>query len=85
MSEFDKIIGYKDVKAELRRSRILSGGEFNGGERVLLLLSYYLKGDINEETLVKACELIKKQKSLKSDVGSLNLLDEWIENLGLKK
>ena len=60
-------------------------GRFNGGERVLLPLSHYLKGDINEETLVKACEIIKQQESLKQDLGSLNLLDEWIEKLGLKK
>lgn len=59
-------------------------GGFNGGERVLLPLSYYSNGDINEETLVKVCEIIKKQEELKRDVGSLNLLDEWIEKLGIK-
>lgn len=59
-------------------------GEYSGGERVLLPLSYYLKGDIDEESLVKACEIIKKQESLKRDLDSLNILDEWIEKLGIK-
>lgn len=59
-------------------------GEFIDGERALLTLSHYLKGDINEETLVKTCEIIKKQEESKRDLGSLNLLDEWIEKLKIK-
>mgnify|MGYP004506650827 CR=1 FL=1 len=60
-------------------------GEFNGGERVLLPIKYFLGGDIDEETLVKACEIIKKQEEVKEEIGYLNLLDEWKEKIGIIK
>mgnify|MGYP004662957455 CR=1 FL=1 len=59
-------------------------GDFSGGERVLLPIKYFLSGDIDEETLVKACNIIKKQEEIKNDVKCLNLLDEWIEKIGIK-
>lgn len=59
-------------------------GDFNGGERVLLPLKYFLLGDIDEETLVKACYVIKQQETVKREIKSLNLLDEWVEKIGLK-
>lgn len=59
-------------------------GDFSGGERVLLPIKYFLSGDINEETLVKACGIIKKQEVIKKEITYLNLLDEWIEKIGLK-
>lgn len=60
-------------------------GEFNGGERVLLPIKYFLNGDIDEETLVKACEIIKKQEEVKQETRYLNLLGEWKEKLGIKE
>ena len=60
-------------------------GDFNGGERVLLPIKYFLNGDIDEETLVKACEIIKKQEEVKKETRYLNLLDEWKEKLGIKE
>ena len=60
-------------------------GEFNGGERVLLPIKYFLNGDIDEETLVKACEIIKKQEEVKQEIRYLNLLDEWKEKIGIIK
>ena len=60
-------------------------GEFNGGERVLLPIKYFLNDDIDEETLVKACEIIKKQEEVKQETRYLNLLDEWKEKLGIKE
>lgn len=56
-------------------------GDFNGGERVLLPIKYYLGGDIDEETLVKACEIIKKQEEVKEEIGYLNMTDELKEKL----
>ena len=46
---------------------------------------YFLNGDIDEETLVKACEIIKKQEEVKQETRYLNLLDEWKEKLGIKE
>lgn len=60
-------------------------GDFNGGERVLLPIKYFLNGDIDEETLVKACEIIKKQEEEKQEIRYLNLLDEWKEKLRIKE
>lgn len=60
-------------------------GDFNGGERVLLPIKYFLNGDIDEETLVKACEIIKKQEEVKQETRYLNLLDEWKEKLRIKE
>lgn len=59
-------------------------GDFVGGERVLLPLSYYLKGEIAEDTFVSACEIVKKQEEIKYKIGSLNVLDEWLDNLRIK-
>lgn len=60
-------------------------GEFNGGERVLLPIKYFLGGDIDEETFAKACEIIKKQEEIKAEIDCLNLLDEWKEKIGIIK
>lgn len=60
-------------------------GDFNGGERVLLPIKYFLNGDIDEETLVKACEIIKKQEEVKQEIRYLNLLDKWKGKLRIKE
>ena len=60
-------------------------GKFNGGERVLLPIKYFLGGDIDEETFAKACEIIKKQEEIKEEIDCLNLLDEWKEKIGIKE
>lgn len=60
-------------------------GKFNGGERVLLPIKYFLGGDIDEETFAKACEIIKKQEEIKEEIDCLNLLDEWKEKIGIIK
>ena len=60
-------------------------GEFSGGERVLLPIKYHLSGDIDEETIVKACEIIRKQEEIKQEIGRLNLLNEWLEKIGIPK
>ena len=60
-------------------------GEFNGGERVLLPIKYFLGGGIDEETFAKACEIIKKQEEIKAEIDCLNLLDEWKEKIGIIK
>ena len=60
-------------------------GEFDGGARVLLPIKYFLKGDIDEETFAKACEIIKKQEEIKEEINCLNLLDEWKEKIGIIK
>ncbi len=60
-------------------------GEFNGGERVLLPIKYFLSGDIDDETFAKACEIIKKQEEVKEEIEYLNLLDEWKEKIGITK
>lgn len=60
-------------------------GEFNGGEKVLLPIKYFLSGDIDEETFAKACEIIKKQEEIKQEIDCLNLLDEWKEKIGIIK
>lgn len=60
-------------------------GEFNGGERVLLPIKYFLSGDIDEETFAKSCEIIKKQEEIKHEIDCLNLLDEWKEKIGIIK
>ena len=59
--------------------------DFNGGERVLLPIKCFLSGDIDEETLIKACGIIKKQEEVKEEIRCLNLLDEWKEKLKLKE
>ncbi len=59
-------------------------GEFVGGERVLLPISYFIKGEIGEQTFVKACEIIKKQEETKWDIRCLGILDEWVKKLGLE-
>jgi hypothetical protein len=59
-------------------------GEFIGGERVLLPISYFIKGEINEHTFAKACEIIKKQEETKHDIRCLGILDEWVKKLGLE-
>ncbi len=60
-------------------------GEFNGGERVLLPIKYFLSGDIDDETFAKACEIIKKQEEVKEEIRYLNMTDEWKEKLGIKE
>jgi len=60
-------------------------GEFKGGERALLSIKYFLSGDIDEETLVKACKIIKKQEDVKEEINWLDILDEWIEKLKIKE
>lgn len=60
-------------------------GEFNGGERVLLPIKYFLGGEIDEETFTKTCEIIKKQEEIKAEIDCLNLLDEWKEKIGIIK
>lgn len=52
-------------------------GEFNGDERVLLPIKYFLGGDIDEESFAKSCEIIKKQEEIKAGIDWL--LDEWKE------
>ena len=59
-------------------------GEFVGGERVLLPISYFLKGEISEDTFVKACEIIKSQEETKWNIRTLGIVDEWIKKLGLE-
>lgn len=59
-------------------------GEFVGGERVLLPISYFLQGEISEETLVKSCDIIKKQEEVKKEIKYLGILDEWIKKLGVE-
>lgn len=59
-------------------------GEYKGGNRVLLSIKHYLKGDINEAALFQACEIIKKQEEVKEEIEYLDLLDEWIQKLKIK-
>ena len=59
-------------------------GDFIGGERVLLPISLFLKGEINEREFSKACEIIKKQEDLKRDIDYMGVPDEWIKKLGIK-
>ena len=59
-------------------------GEFIGGERVLSPISYFIKGEINEHTFAKACEIIKNQEETKHDIRCLGILDEWAHKLGLE-
>ena len=59
-------------------------GEFIGGERVLLPISSFIKGEIDEHTFAKACEIIKKQEETKCDIRCLGILDEWVKKLGLE-
>lgn len=59
-------------------------GEFNGGERVLLPISYFVKKEINEEDFFKACIIIQKQEEVKRDISYLGIVDEWIKKLGIK-
>lgn len=60
-------------------------GQFDGGERVLLPISYFLKNEINEEEFVKACNIIQKQEEVKRDIDCLGIVDEWVKKLGIKK
>ena len=60
-------------------------GEFNGGERVLLPVKYYLNGEINEAQFVKACEVVKKQEELKEEIRYLPVSDELKEKIGITK
>ena len=60
-------------------------GEFNGGERVLLPISYFVKKEINEEEFFKACKIIQKQEEVKRDIDCLGILDEWVKKLGIEK
>lgn len=50
----------------------------------MLSIKHYLKGDINEAALFKACEIIKKQEEVKEEIECLDLLDEWIQKLKIK-
>ena len=59
-------------------------GDFKGGERVLLPISYFIKGEIDADTFAKVCEIIKKQESIKEEISCLNMLDEWLIKVGLK-
>lgn len=59
-------------------------GKFLGGERVLLPISYFLKGEIQDDTFVKACGIIKKQEDTKYDIRCLGILDEWVKKLRLE-
>lgn len=59
-------------------------GEFVGGERVLLPVSYFIKGEISERDFARACEIIFKQEDVKRDIKYLGMYDEWIKKLGLK-
>ena len=59
-------------------------GEFKAGERVLLVISDFIKGEIDADTFAKTCEIIKKQESVKEEVSYLNMLDEWLIKVGLK-
>ena len=59
-------------------------GEFIGGERVLLPISYFVKNEINEEEFFKACSIIKKQEEVKWDIRCLGIVDEWVKKLGIE-
>ena len=59
-------------------------GEFAGGERVLLVISDFVKGEIGADTFAKTCEMIKKQEDIKKETSYLGMLDEWLEKVGLK-
>ena len=59
-------------------------GDFKGGERVLIAISDFIKGEIDADTFAKVCEIIKKQESIKEEISCLNMLDEWLEKVGLK-
>ena len=52
-------------------------GEYKGGGRVLLPLKSFLKGETNEEMLVKTCEIIKKQEQLRDDIWELEVCDDY--------
>ena len=60
-------------------------GEFDGGERVLLPISYFAKKEINEEEFFKACKIIQKQEEVKRDIDCFGIVDEWVKKLGIKK
>ena len=59
-------------------------GEFVGGERVLLVISDFIKGEIDADTFAKTCEIIKKQEDVKKETSYLNMLEEWLIKVGLK-
>lgn len=59
-------------------------GEFDGGERVLLPISYFVKKEINEEEFFKACKIIQKQEEVKRDIDCFGIVDEWVKKLGIK-
>ena len=59
-------------------------GDFKGGERVLIAISDFIKGEIGADTLVKTCEIIKQQEAVKKETSYLGMLDEWLEKVGLK-
>ena len=51
---------------------------------MLLPISYFVKGEINEHTFAKACEIIKNQEEIKHDIRCLGILDEWVKKLGIE-
>ena len=59
-------------------------GDFVGGERVLLVISDFLKGEIRLDTVVNTCKIIKMQEDVKKEVSYLGMLDKWLKKVGLK-
>ncbi len=59
-------------------------GNIKDGARILLPLSSYIKGEINEELLIRLCEIIKKQEELKRAMLLLDLSPEQLYDLGIE-
>lgn len=59
-------------------------GEIKDGTRILLPLSNYLQGNIDEETLIRLCEIIKKQEEVKRSIRLLDLDEKELCDLGVE-
>lgn len=59
-------------------------GTIEEGLRILLPLSRYLQDDIDEETLIRLCEIIKKQQEIKRTISLLELDSEQLRDLGVE-
>ena len=72
----------KDELAIVRECANEAYGDFN--EKLTFITDSFIKGEIDEHTFAKACEIIKKQEETKCDIRCLGILDEWAHKLGLK-
>lgn len=66
-------------RAEYYRDKI------QGGSRVLTALSLYLQKRIGEDTFVKVCDIIKKQKETATAISKLGVYERIIDELMLKE